>query len=203
MAFRMGWMLCVVCVLGWVGTFQFGCQDKVECSTHSDCKSSHYACKEGKCVHDHSHHHDDKDGGGLSKHPTDAGDEGGVTDRGTDTKVTSDSDGVEHRDEVHNEQQVVQDKAPLVAELGRCNQQNKCDQGLACIVFSKGAKEGLCVRSVSSCTGAPCGAGYQCANLRKGEGVCLRLCSAGKPCPKQLQCKHLHFPGGHGDACVP
>jgi hypothetical protein len=86
--------------------------------------------------------------------------------------------------------------------LELCNQTTKCGQGLSCIVFTKGAQNGLCLRSVSACSATACGSGYRCAGVSSG-GVCLRLCSASKPCPNQLQCKHLHFTGGHGDACVP
>lgn len=197
------WGLCIVALL-FGSTLPVGCESKPECSQNSDCASSHESCKDGKCIHDHGQHQEE---GGVITPLSD----GGETN---DTKKREGHHEVHHPDDAHkvdDSQQpdvtqsvpdVVQDKSSSAGELQRCNQEQKCEQGLSCIVFTKNAQSGLCLRSVPSCTGTPCGSGYQCAGVQQG-GVCLLLCSAGKPCPNNLQCQHLHFTGGHGDACVP
>ena len=214
---QLSYVLCLTCLLLLGGSFHFGCQSP-ECLKDSDCASNHDSCKAGKCVHDHSKHHSDHDSGFGSLDP-DAGDvhdskEPMDSKDPKDSVSPKDSMGHEHHNEAHGPDKVqVHDKAPverkpdlntnpLVGELGRCNQQKKCKQGHRCIVFSKNAPEGICLRTMTSCASASCGSGFRCVSIQSG-GVCLRLCGAGQPCPNSLQCKHLHFPGGHGDACVP
>lgn len=196
--------ICMIYALFVGGAFQYGCENnKPECTKNSDCASSHDSCKEGKCVHDHSHHEQDhKDGGDHQHDGNDHHHDAGHHHDATHHDHVSTHEHHNKEDKHDHPADTKPDANSGVGELKRCDQQRKCGQGLACITFSQGAKEGVCLRSVS-CGSGTCGNGYKCATVGQGQGVCIKLCSGSQPCPNNLQCKHLHFTGGHADACVP
>ena len=54
----------------------------------------------------------------------------------------------------------------------------QCGASLTCLTFNAGDVKGLCLPSVTSCTGANCGTGRTCVPLTSGAGVCAQDCTA-------------------------
>ncbi|HAA57953.1 MAG TPA: hypothetical protein DCE42_24525 [Myxococcales bacterium] len=200
-AVGLGFFLLVFILVG------YGCSETTpECNETSDCNSSHYVCKDGKCIHDHSHDTEQAEEHSHT-HEHVATHEHNHKEQVADAGVHETG----HHEHMHDssahevapvKEEPAKEEASSVGELERCDPQRKCGAGLSCVTFASGATEGLCLRSVVACTGTSCKSGEQCVTL-EGGGVCLRLCSQSAPCPNNLTCSHLHFPGGHGDACTP
>ena len=121
--------------------------------------------------------------------------------------VTVDAEKLDASKICRPELRCVDDKCIKPTEVGTdgiCNEKAICKNQEVCIRFTTGTADGVCLPLVKECdeTTNVCATGRICLPRQDGTGLCVKDCSAGKPCPTGTSCEQI--PAGQTvEACIP